>query len=109
MNREDEEEFVLHFKENDEIDVVDLADESGEAQAFAILAKVELREKNYVMLSHVDDLEKEDGSELEVFLLERIPGEDNAFCAIEDEELFTEVQNLCVLMMSADTDLIGEA
>ena len=105
----EEEDFVLHFQENEEVEVVELIDEDDKVQTFAILAQVELRETHYVMLSHIDDLDNEDGTDLEVFLLERIKGEENGFCAIEDEDLFTEVKNLCVLMMSADTDVIGEA
>ena len=105
----DEDDFVLHFQENEEVEVVELIDEDDQVQSFAILAQVELRECQFVMLSHVDDLDQDDGTELEVFLLERIKGEKNGFCAIEDEELFTEVRNLCVMMMSADNDTIGEA
>ena len=109
MSNEEEEDFVLHFEENEEVEVVELIDEDEQVQTFAILAQVELRHSHYVMLSHIEDLEKEDGEDLEVFLLERIKGDNSAFCAIEDEDLFNEVKNLCVLMMSADTDVIGEA
>ena len=109
MTTDEEEDFVLHFQENEEIEVVELIDENDQVQSFAILAQVELRGSQYAMLSHVDDLDKEDGTDLEVFLLERIKGEDNGFGAIDDQELFTEVKNLCVLMMSADTEVIGEA
>ena len=105
----EEDDFVLHFKENEEIEIVELIDEDEKVQSFAILAQVELRGSHFAMLSHVDDLDQEDGTDLEVFLLERIKGEENGFGAIEDQDRFTEVKNLCVMMMSADTDVIGEA
>ena len=106
-----EAEVMLQLRENEEIEIVELIDESQEKHQFAVLAAVVIHDQEYVMLSLLKDLEADDGTDLEVFLFERQQDDsgNTAFCSIDDEDLFAEVRDLCASMMAKATGDVAEA
>ena len=103
---------VVEEIESDGEEVVILVDEAGKEHQFMVLAVVEVEEQEYAMLATVDQLEQDDGTELELFLFQYSLDADGneIFSAIEDDATFEKVRELCSNLMEVENNPpIGEA
>jgi hypothetical protein len=77
-------------------DIVELEDEDGNMHQFALLAIVEDAEQDYAMLAPLEQVQNEEGDELELFLFKYDETEEGGlFSEIEDEETYKRVQAFC--------------
>ena len=93
-------------------EVVVLVDEAGQEHQFMVLAVVEVDEQEYAMLATVEQLEQDDGTELELFLFQYDLDTDGneIFSAIEDDATFEKVRELCSNLMEVESNPpVGEA
>ena len=103
---------VVEELDDDGEEVVVLIDEDGQEHQFMVLAVVEVGDQEYAMLATVEQLEQDDGTELELFLFQYdLDGEGNEmFTAIEDDSTFEKVRELCSNLMEVENNPpIGEA
>lgn len=91
------------FDDSDEIDeVVIIIDEDDNEQECLILAVIEHDDgQEYALLSPVDQVEQDDGTEIELFILSIKTDEngDDSFGFIEDEEIYEAVKTVFSTLM----------
>ena len=104
---------VEELDESDELEVVEFTDEEGVTYTAAILAVLQVDDQDYAVLAPVEQLEDDDGDELELFLF--LYGEDDEgnefFSYIEDESVFNKVQEAAAALLDegAEIDEAAEA
>lgn len=109
MGEMDGENGLGHVEELDEgaeLEVVEFTDEDGKTYQAAILAVIQVDDKDYAVLAPIEQLDDDDGEELELFLFEY--GEDEEgnefFGYIEDEDLFARVQEAAAALLDEGND-----
>lgn len=96
---------IGHVEELDEgegLEVVEFTDEDGNTYSAAILAIIEVDDMDYAVLAPVEQLEDEDGDELEIFLFAFTEDDDGneVFSYIEDEALFDRVRHAAAELLN---------
>ena len=87
--------------ESTELDIVEFEDEEGNKYVCAMIAIIEVDERDYAVLAPVEQLEDEEGDELEVFIFRYTEDQDGTelFAAIDDEAEFEKVQAEATLLL----------
>lgn len=96
---------IGHVEELDEgegLEVVEFTDEDGNLYSAAILAVIEVDDHDYAVLAPVDQLQDENGDELEIFLFAFAEDEEGneVFSYIEDEGLFDRVREAAAALLN---------
>lgn len=101
---EEESNGLGHIDELDEgedLEVVQFTTEDGKEYTAAILAVIEHEGSDYAVLAPLDQLQDDDGEELELFLFEYGEDEEGGefFSYIEDEAIFNAVREAAAVLL----------
>lgn len=94
-------------QEIDGEDLVTLVDEDGAEHEFVVLAVVELEDRQFAMLSPLDQVVDDTTDEMELFLFTYNETDEGyaEFGEIEDDALYEAVQTYCATLIDSDDDL----
>jgi uncharacterized protein YrzB (UPF0473 family) len=109
IDPENGEGHVDGFDESEDLeadDLVTIQDEDGKQWDCAILAVVEHESAEYALLAPVDQLEDEEGDEVEMFLFVYQVDDDGTqtFSYIEDDETYEAVREAFTVLMETNDE-----
>ena len=82
-------------------EIIELTDEDGNTQLFALIAVIEDEGVDYAMMASVEQLEDDESDELEFLIFEytQTP-EGHTFKEIEDEDVYQRVADFCATLVN---------
>ncbi len=101
--------FVDSFDEStdlDDEDVVVLIDEDDLERRCAVLAVADIDGQEYALLAPIDQLQDEQGNELELFIFQYALNEDEVetFASVDDETIYTRVRDFFASLMEHEVE-----
>jgi len=82
-------------------EVVVLEDEDGNAHEFALLQIVDVDEKEYALMTLVEQLDDDESESMDLYLFryEELEGDMASFSEIEDDETYARVRDYCATLV----------